>query len=154
MAFDNLLFQSTLPRGSDMRFKTIYDTYEISIHAPSRERRTTTGINLVISLFQSTLPRGSDITPFFRNVPSCQISIHAPSRERRQGDRVIILHKYFNPRSLAGATSFPILASRFRRHFNPRSLAGATKPIVGTNVVTGISIHAPSRERHHDAYHV
>ena len=41
----------------------------------------------------------------FRTGKYNRISIHAPSRERPgQGDKVIILHKYFNPRSLAGAT--------------------------------------------------
>ena len=54
-------------------------------------------------LFQSTLPRGSD----------------------GQGDKVIILHKYFNPRSLAGATTLQ----------------------ASVGISYAISIHAPSRER-------
>ena len=55
------LFQSTLPRGSDQGYMADGTSFDISIHAPSRER-------LIVSLilpdpfgFQSTLPRGSDL---------------------------------------------------------------------------------------------
>ena len=76
----------------------------ISIHAPSRER----------------LP--------FQTVEAyrTEISIHAPSRERRTFRR--------KQKSNVG-------------YFNPRSLAGATTgdPIMGDAML--ISIHAPSRER-------
>ena len=80
-----------------------------------------------------------------------------------------MLLRYFNPRSLAGATvnlfnSRRIAAtisihapSRERRnsitikpgtvYFNPRSLAGATINIHHTTMRAEISIHAPSRER-------
>ena len=98
---------------------------EISIHAPLRERRTSLLGAPPICTFQSTLPCGSDSA--FRR----------PRQE--QG--------YFNPRSLAGATSFsfrfgklfrisihaplrerPGCSSAFSSstYFNPRSLAGAT----------------------------
>ena len=99
-----IIFQSTLPRGSDFDCFPFVDFLLISIHAPSRERHVARQFlygNLDISIhapsrerlymdnsltsnvieFQSTLPRGSDrLTPsgfFF-----CPISIHAPSRER------------------------------------------------------------------------
>ena len=76
----------------------------ISIHAPSRER----------------LPTGVP------NLEVRAISIHAPSRERR-------------------TLLFQLCALRY---FNPRSLAGATYMVRITTGFTNISIHAPSRERH------
>ena len=75
-------FQSTLPRGSD-RICTAEDVRaSISIHAPSRER----------------LSIGTD------DVGDDAISIHAPSRERPENKKDAQLLRYFNPRSLAGAT--------------------------------------------------
>ena len=77
-----VIFQSTLPRGSDG-----YGAFNgcfllISIHAPSRERQTLSNNSRLLQAFQSTLPRGSDFTlwPVYR------------------------LPSHFNPRSLAGAT--------------------------------------------------
>ena len=61
-----ILFQSTLPRGSD----------------------SLPGMLLNIALkFQSTLPRGSDKTTLKGKKTSINISIHAPSRERRGSRR-------------------------------------------------------------------
>ena len=99
------LFQSTLPRGSDAAaFRAALRRMDfnprslagatfkrrcrlggghISIHAPSRERRSAGSSCGSSSLFQSTLPRGSDVTA---------------RSFRSTGDL------YFNPRSLAGAT--------------------------------------------------
>ena len=143
------IFQSTLPRGSDCLGLYLRSKKNISIHAPSRERRASAlsaNYNLGISIhapsrerrrydcrlpfgssFQSTLPRGSDL------------------RSGVDGWLTII---YFNPRSLAGATligskyflSLFIFQSTLPRgsdaslafsratlaYFNPRSLAGAT----------------------------
>ena len=86
-----------------------------------------------ITTFQSTLPRGSDTKSHF----------------------IVIYCHYFNPRSLAGATSaHPYghkyskisihapsrerLSRRLRsdvsRHFNPRSLAGATQANIRRSV--------------------
>ena len=57
-----VLFQSTLPRGSDVcTWRTV----------PAW------------TLFQSTLPRGSDSSPKSTPTLPYTISIHAPSRERR-----------------------------------------------------------------------
>ena len=57
------LFQSTLPRGSDVQLEQAYpDTTSISIHAPSRERPRLQGCGRTYQQFQSTLPRGSDGT--------------------------------------------------------------------------------------------
>ena len=99
----------------------------ISIHAPSRERPIFIGRRLLILAFQSTLPRGSDLyilipprmlrvfqstlprgsDAFFR-APflDFRISIHAPSRERLARVRLKSKEHNFNPRSLAGATSW------------------------------------------------
>ncbi len=98
-------FQSTLPRGSDVIFNTMIKCIlYISIHAPSRERP---------SYALALLLRGL-------------ISIHAPSRERR----------YIASNIGAGI-----------KYFNPRSLTGATERQNGAPCVIYISIHAPSRER-------
>ena len=57
------VFQSTLPRGSDLGFSNKFaDDLEISIHAPSRERHHHPKRNDDDEEFQSTLPRGSDST--------------------------------------------------------------------------------------------
>ena len=80
---------------------------------------------IVTSIFQSTLPRGSD-------------------RERQQA-HIFLLH--FNPRSLAGATTYRRSIIFASEHFNPRSLAGATAYHQKPWPEDTISIHAPSRER-------
>ena len=120
------VFQSTLPRGSDvdyLLFSIGYNDFNprslagatfqkrffafslfISIHAPSRERHW----------------------GFAKDAYLDVISIHAPSRERPTAIRVM---------------AAPQL------HFNPRSLAGATKRLYSSLLSLRISIHAPSRER-------
>ena len=97
----------------------------ISIHAPLRERRCRGNLVITMRRFQSTLPHGSDIKSILR----------------------VMLRPYFNPRSLAGATSACLLSIYRIRHFNPRSLAGATGETKAVKDVLKISIHAPSRER-------
>ena len=124
----SLIFQSTLPRGSDCNNLTrkffshhfnprslagatrhaagfLYTSY-ISIHAPSRERPFDSCAYVArYIIFQSTLPRGSDFVVLSED--SATVSVD------------------FNPRSLAGATD-----------------SGYLVPIF-----VDISIHAPSRER-------
>ena len=100
----NLVFQPTLPHGSDdaadirhlsaqhfnprsLTGATTLRTFgicqrNISIHAPSRERRRCGHSAFVSATFQSTLPHGSDS---ISALPDCP-------------------RRYFNPRSLAGAT--------------------------------------------------
>ena len=97
-------FQSTLPHGSDGAASCSPAGADISIHAPSRERREFLSIlKSDVKRFQSTLPHGSDIDfyifgcilgVFQSTLPhgsdsnmavladSRVISIHAPSRER------------------------------------------------------------------------
>ena len=123
----NLLFQSTLPRGSDYMENFQRCKQAISIHAPSRERPVLPLLLLINFVFQSTLPRGSDLSLirkfmhkviFQSTLPRGSdyddrkawvqehISIHAPSRERLLPIAVLhLLLSYFNPRSLAGATA-------------------------------------------------
>ena len=100
---------------------------QISIHAPSRERRrilSHPGIHPPsISIHAPSRERPALLKQWEEQQ---NISIHAPSRERH---RVICAAVFacnnFNPRSLAGATEFADLPSNVR----------------------SISIHAPSRER-------
>ena len=120
-----LVFQSTLPCGSD---KAVFDcdmAYEISIHAPLRERLLLLSRQIITLAFQSTLPCGSDEAKE-KILKHRQISIHAPLRERR-------LKK----------GSFEVI----KKYFNPRSLAGATLACKADDKILAISIHAPLRER-------
>ena len=141
-------FQSTLPRGSDIRRPGVFIKLAISIHAPSRERLAVylnSSILLAISihapsrerrygasligystLFQSTLPRGSDVftgNSWLECVDFNPRSLAGATKIKQQG----IFHSgHFNPRSLAGATLTSPRIVAERKHFNPRSLAGAT----------------------------
>ena len=103
----SIQFQSTLPRGSDNKRLAARPTVFQDFNPRSLAGATTaTGINFIISLFQSTLPRGSD-----------------SATEEKSYSRFLD----FNPRSLAGATcSSRQQLSGILRDFNPRSLAGAT----------------------------
>ena len=107
---------------------------------------------------------------FVLNLAMILISIHAPSRERLLAYLERMVQRYFNPRSLAGATTACLSARIGLFDFNPRSLAGATlvrmacivlAPLFQSTLPRGsdpalasppscceISIHAPSRERH------
>ena len=101
---DTMLFQSTLPRGSDDT--SLWRCTAAAVFQSTLPRGSDMASLLLIALlviFQSTLPRGSD----YSCVCNCVVRI------------------YFNPRSLAGATSLKQLSHR----------------------CTAISIHAPSRER-------
>ena len=66
----SILFQSTLPRGSDVIFSIFSKLLQqISIHAPSRERlHTSFALRLIASV----------------------ISIHAPSRERQHQNKLLL----------------------------------------------------------------
>ena len=99
---------------------------QISIHAPSRERRV---FGVVVFVVLNFNPRSLAGATFCNHV-------------RFQ----VVLH--FNPRSLAGATRSLSSSDVVYQYFNPRSLAGATcfsVPLV--KLCVEISIHAPSRER-------
>ena len=121
-----LLFQSTLPRGSDPIFGCSYLCYFV---------------------FQSTLPRGSD--PIIRNSERFAgiISIHAPSRERLTSPYVAMQACVFQSTLPRGSDELAKAAPEIFDNFNPRSLAGATIKGLLTDADGKISIHAPSRER-------
>ena len=142
-----MLFQSTLPRGSDpVRLEKskarlyfnprslagatlsdydIFSTPLISIHAPSRERPKYIMDRSHYNYISIHAPSRERLPTIKRLCIGRTISIHAPSRERLESLSKLINSDYFNPRSLAGATDDHI-------RWSP---------------VTGISIHAPSRER-------
>ena len=77
-----MIFQSTLPRGSDSwviaKFGTDANFNPRSLAGATFRSCTLQGLYL----FQSTLPRGSDQIPFYHHHFLGNISIHAPSRER------------------------------------------------------------------------
>ena len=119
----------------------------ISIHAPSRERHRrsdlkskpknfnprslagATSLHIFVTIadeFQSTLPRGSDRQLLISNTD-------------------FVLFQSTLPR---GSDSLRNNIHVNTINFNPRSLAGATKNECFTYFSIGISIHAPSRERH------
>ena len=76
----------------------------VSIHAPSRERLDPAEeayAKALISIHAPSRERPKLMLTFCCKVI---ISIHAPSRERLLIQSVSQIHRYFNPRSLAGAT--------------------------------------------------
>ena len=124
--YQSVQFQSTLPCGSDLLLPLFFyllndfnprslagATYfshvfhllfNISIHAPLRERPACPIWQGFAAGFQSTLPCGSDRQAVGDGCVLC-ISIHAPLRERLQAYWLrIMTDDNFNPRSLAGAT--------------------------------------------------
>ena len=122
-----LVFQSTLPHGSDLNNElTKAKIKTISIHAPSRERPRFESAFVIFVLFQSTLPRGSDqkVQDFYNQ--NCEFQSTLPR----------------------GSDLFASARIGRQSDFNPRSLAGATSCLLTLLHKVGISIHAPSRERH------
>ena len=125
----------------------MHNSSSISIHAPSRERRASAlsaNYNLGISIHAPSRER-----PVWYDIYKLNkaISIHAPSRERRKGCQSSSWYSYFNPRSLAGATTG--FAQRYSaiifQSTLPRGSDGSLT-VKGNSTII-ISIHAPSRER-------
>ena len=143
-----LPFQSTLPRGSDLR----------SLHLLIRHL-----------LFQSTLPRGSDVTSRLEELGLKPISIHAPSRERRPeflGSHSSMIFQSTLPRGSdcnhkAKAVQEQEFQSTLPRGSDGVSRArwqwttifqstlprGSDVKFHFLHLINNISIHAPSRER-------
>ena len=119
----------------------------ISIHAPSRERPYGQSFSRVGERFQSTLPHGSDAHKY---PLSCLVryfnprSLTGATRVRSVCCKIL---SYFNPRSLTGATAYKAINRVLSKYFNPRSLTGATYVAILIIMIILISIHAPSRER-------
>ena len=144
----SVLFQSTLPRGSDR-------PEFLGSHSSM--------------IFQSTLPRGSDITSFRKITSNANFNPRSLAGATRCSVSFALVHWNFNPRSLAGATESRRRCRILIGNFNPRSLAGATitrwpplssemlfqstlprgsdQQLQHLTVALCISIHAPSRER-------
>ena len=122
-----VLFQSTLPRGSDRVIIVDNDKVRISIHAPSRERLRR-GLLLFLFIYISIhAPSRERRRRYLLAARGTSISIHAPSRERPFAVCYALRANInFNPRSLAGATAYCRCVYRVPTDFNPRSLAGAT----------------------------
>ena len=74
-------FQSTLPHGSDLKQSIGSARGAISIHAPSRERRSNSFAYIIICDFNPRSLTGATIF-FCFTIKFFMISIHAPSRER------------------------------------------------------------------------
>ena len=98
----------------------------ISIHAPSRERQGFKDFTILCDKFQSTLPHGSDPTSSINTLSISEFQSTLPHGSDDTIDCIKLTIPYFNPRSLTGATKIPPY----------------------TPIITEISIHAPSRERH------
>ena len=103
---NNMVFQSTLPRGSDKkRRRALRLAEDFNPRSLAGATLRLLKIGKEIFIFQSTLPRGSDIPQPQVNCRIKLISIHAPSRERQCKEYFSEAVKaHFNPRSLAGAT--------------------------------------------------
>ena len=99
-----LIFQSTLPRGSDrIHFKLNLTSKNFNPRSLAGATTLLARLTVTTPAFQSTLPRGSD--RFYKGDRVAQfISIHAPSRERPGSYGTSGSVTNFNPRSLAGAT--------------------------------------------------
>ena len=121
-----LPFQSTLPRGSDLR----------SLHLLIRHL-----------LFQSTLPRGSDVTSRLEELGLKPISIHAPLRERRPeflGSHSSMIFQSTLPRGSDGVSRARWQWTTIFQSTLPR---GSDVKFHFLHLINNISIHAPSRER-------
>ena len=146
------LFQSTLPRGSDLA--PIYCNkirYFISIHAPSRERPQRGPASAWLPHFNPRSLAGATDSCFIFSL-LLRISIHAPSRERqldadwykptgvfqstlpRGSDRVgssIPLHGQISIHAPSRERPFVDRHFLASLNFNPRSLTGATQTSLG-----------------------
>ncbi len=121
------VFQSTLPRGSDLCDVKRY------IHLRHFNPRSLAGATRL----------------FLMTILLQKISIHAPSRERH--DKVFGYQERYAISIHAPSRERPIYAKESIDacyNFNPRSLTGATSISLSRTVRSlSISIHAPSRER-------
>ena len=139
-------FQSTLPYGSDRRFHCYLAAIDYfnprSLTGATANVFTTSGGDL----FQSTLPYGSDGTTFASGLEEV-ISIHAPLRERRIAALSTVRPLPFQSTLPYGSDIISRQSRSTINNFNPRSLTGATTTHPAFQCRYTISIHAPSRER-------
>ena len=165
-----MLFQSTLPRGSDpVRLEKskarlyfnprslagatlsdydIFSTPLISIHAPSRERPKYIMDRSHYNYISIHAPSRERLPTIKRLCIGRTISIHAPSRERLESLSKLINSDYFNPRSLAGATMSRRNIGYASQKFQSTLPRGSDNELFVLQARSEcISIHAPSRER-------
>ena len=134
-------------RERPAQLRRVPPLHRISIHAPSRERLH---INCIAKgLYFYFNPRSLAGATFFivKIGFGTIISIHAPSRERPITLNDVPTDAVFQSTLPRGSDlgSGNMISTGY--HFNPRSLAGATDVGAVQLRDTGISIHAPSRER-------
>ena len=104
-----LKFQSTLPCGSDYKTeKNIYAENYFNPRSLAGATQRFFDLGYIFFRFQSTLPCGSDQfrTTFFLVCVKFQSTLPCGSDYRRQSYGRYRAH--FNPRSLAGATIYPL----------------------------------------------
>ena len=118
-------FQSTLPHGSDADDSRCPFRRDLSIHAPSRERRHSSRAEFHRLLFQSTLPHGSDADA----LPAA-VTLNAFQSTLPHGSDEFIV-------------TMMVQAVVFQSTL-PHGSDGAARVVY---INDGLSIHAPSRER-------
>ena len=92
--------------GATLRKMLQAVTFDISIHAPSRERRRVRCHNFYVYIISIHAPSRERHKQTSSNNKLFEISIHAPSRERPQELQAAQRPNFdFNPRSLTGATA-------------------------------------------------
>ena len=136
-------FQSTPPCGGDQANKRLHRQGQISIHAPLRGRHeygqikeNLWGISIHAPLRGRRFSQTAGGTPArFQSTPPCG------------GDNtsavIVDWGDNFNPRPLAGATTYPWFFPPASKDFNPRPLAGATPCPVARYNVTGFQSTPP-----------
>ena len=141
-----ILFQSTLPYGSELQATSLTSVAIISIHAPLRERPTICRTDHDKIHFNPRSLTGANSNSNFWFLVTL-ISIHAPLRERAfvrvaaHAGFFISIHAPLRERFQR------LFFNRVKVDFNPRSLTGARLLIVFILLIFTISIHAPLRER-------
>ena len=143
-------FQSTLPHGSDLLlWVPVYPHCNFN-------PRSLTGATFIqqriidsLVLFQSTLPHGSDTSILFGISPLQIISIHAPSRERPLPGLRFLRASAFQSTLPHGSDASHNITNFLLHAFQSTLPHGSDRR--GESDMHGerISIHAPSRERHH-----
>ena len=143
--------------------------FNISIHAPLRERQKWSAFVLfkikfqstlpcgsdtvVLSaslrplLFQSTLPCGSDWQVLFQRHPVTRFQSTLPCGSDDNLPCHFVTAGRFQSTLPCGSDSITRRGNAESSNFNPRSLAGATQPDTAAQQQQTISIHAPLRER-------
>ena len=144
-----MVFQSTLPRGSDSTANAIKYLWRwISIHAPSRERQSKKvnyKIKRGISIHAPSRER-HDRSHVYKT--TFNISIHAPSRERQLLAGVIQMVLVFQSTLPRGSDRTYKNLLRLVKVFQSTLPRGSDNmKVCYISLFNRISIHAPSRER-------